>query len=692
MPSPFRPVALAIALLPATLPAAAFADDTLPEVSVTARGYAADTLTTPQAIEVLPLDGQANAAPVGDLLRGLPGLALQSDGAWGQNPVLRGLKKESVVMLVDGVRINSAQPQGAIASFMDVGLLERVEVVKGPSATLYGSGAMGGAVNLITPRAAFADTASHSGRFSLTGSSVDHGLAGAVLYRYASPEHALVLGAAARDVEDYDSPDGKARRTGYRSDSLLAKYATKLTEATTLRVNLQRHSDRDVWYPGSARTGGQPGGAGIPAPLGKVTIHSPRQSRELVELGIDSALGAGQWSAEVYRQKVSRLIRAHSDNTGRDYVRNDVSFVTDGLRTRYVLPLADHHLLTVGAEHWRMRGDPERYMDNNAPLFNNNVRNDPFSDGRVSASGVFVQDELTLGKTTYVGSLRFDRVSGTADQKGVGAAAQTSGLRHADNTWSWSVGAVHAVSPTLNPYVNIGRAWRAADMRERFEDAARGDGYFHMGNPQLEPERATSLEVGVKGRSPSLTYQLAAFHTRIDDYIAGRVTGTNNAANGLPVKRTENLDKVTLWGFEGSLSVPLGAYVGDAGFTWLRGKNHQDDEALAEVAPPELRLGLGQPAERGFYWRAQLRAVSKQTRVATRFTNGGEDATAGFVTADARLGWRFGPFGALDGAGIEVALNNLFDKRYHEHLVQGLSGQELKAPGRGIAVSFNGRF
>ena len=107
---------------------------------------------------------------------------------------------------------------------------------------------------------------------------------------------------------------------------------------------------------------------------------------------------------------------------------------------------------------------------------------------------------------------------------------------------------------------------------------------------------------------------------------------------------------------------------------------------------PELTLGIGQPAERGFWWRAQLRAVSEQDRIATRFTNGTENATAGFVTADAEFGWRFGKVGAFESAGLAVQLSNLADKRYHEHQTEGVSGNELAAPGRGIALSLNGSF
>ena len=679
-----NPLALAVlglSILPVSHTARA--ETVLGAQTVTAKGYAADTLDTPQAVEILQAPA-AGGTVAGALLRGKPGLAVQADGAWGQNPVLRGLKKESVVVMVDGVRMNSAQPQGAIASFLDLGLLERAEVVKGPGSVLYGSGAMGGVVHLITPDVGFSAEEQFGGRIGARFSSVDKGVAGAALLTRSSENSALVLGVAGRDVDDYRSPDGREDRTGYQSDTLLAKHRHKLNEDLTLRVNLQRHEDEDVWYPGSARTG-----AGIPAPLGTATIHSPEQRRELYELGVDARLGEGTLSAEVYRQEIFRQIRAFSSTKQRDYVRNDVTFVTDGAKAKYLFPVGQDHLLTFGAELWRMRGDPERYIDNNPPAFDNNMRNDPFDKGEIESAGAFVQDEFALGDTRIVAGARFDRVTGDAQRKGM---TQTTGLDNADNNLSWSLAAIQPLDESLSAYANLGRAYRAADMRERFEDSARGDGYFHVGNPQLDPEVSTSFELGLKQHGVGLQYQLAAFYTRIDDYIAGRVTGVVNPQNGLPFKLTENLDKVTIYGIEGSASMPVGAFVADVGFTWLRGENHQDDEPLYQMPAPELTLGIGQTAERGFWWRAQLRAVTEQDRIATRFSNGTEDATAGFVTADAEFGWQFGKVGAFESAGLAVQLTNLADKRYHEHQTEGVSGNELAAPGRGIALGFNGSF
>ena len=120
-------------------------------------------------------------------------------------------------------------------------------------------------------------------------------------------------------------------------------------------------------------------------------------------------------AAEAYRQDVFRQIRAFSANLGRDYVRNDVSFTTDGARARYLVPMAGH-VLTAGAEAWRMKADPERYIDNNPPAFDNNVRNDPFSDGRIESAGVFVQDEFEIARTRIVAGAGMPQISAISER------------------------------------------------------------------------------------------------------------------------------------------------------------------------------------------------------------------------------------------------------------------------------------
>lgn len=682
---------LTLACLAALSVSAQATEVQLDDSVVTARGYASDSFDTSQAISVIKPEATSQG-PAGNLFRGQPGMAVHSDGAWGQTPVLRGLKKESVVVMVDGIRVNSAQPQGALASFLDLGLLDRAEVVKGPGSVLYGSGAMGGVVNLLTPEPRFTEQNELGGRFGASASSVDHAYSGALLLQGSNAQQGFVVGVAGRDVGNYRSPERREKKTGYESDTLLLKYQHKIADDYVLRANVQRHNDEDVWYPGSARTGGKPGGAGVPPALGTVTLSSPKQHRELYALGLDAQLFGGTLATDIYRQDVYREMRAYAQKIDRNYVRNNVHFTTHGLRSHWNGALNDAHWLTVGVDAWQMKGNPKRYMDNNPPLFNSNTRNDPFRKGELSSAGIFVQDEFSIGSTLLTAGLRYDRSQADAKVKGSGPQAQTSGLKNSDNNLSWSLGAVQPLSDTLNLYANIGQAYRSPDLRERFEDAARGDGYYHVGNPRLDPERSSSFELGLKGRDGLQAFQVAAFYTHIDDFIAGRITGGHHPQNGLAIKQAENLNKVVIYGVEGNLEVPLSAFVVDAGFTWMRGKNKQDNEPLYQMPANELRLGIGQAAERGFSWHTGVRAVAKQDRIAKRFSNGSEDKTSAFMTADAQVGYGFGAMAGLKSSHIDLQLSNLTNKTYHEHLTDGVSGQELKAPGRGVTLAFSGAF
>ena len=84
---------------------------------------------------------------------------------------------------------------------------------------------------------------------------------------------------------------------------------------------------------------------------------------------------------------------------------------------------------------------------------------------------------------------------------------------------------------------------------------------------------------------------------------------------------------------------------------------------------------------------ATVRLVARQDRVATTFARGTEDATAGFGTLDVGTTWRYAPKQSL-----RVAIRNLGDKAYHEHLAEGVSRQEIQAPGRSLQVTWQGTF
>jgi len=306
------PVAIALFLAFSSVNAQ---ESTLSAVNVTAKGYAAADLETPLSTTTLDRDeiARRSAANVGDALRGEPGIAISNDSAQGQNPVIRGLGKESLVLLVDGMRFNSAQPAGAVASFMSLGVAERVEVVKGGASVLYGTGALGGAINVLMPQAKF-----NPGLGVEAGASYDsasQGLRGTAVMNASAGDHALMLGTSLARIDDYKSPEGKVERTGYDSNAFIGQYRFRLDAQQQLRLSVQQHKDEDVWYPGSTK----------PHPtnpaLRSTTVHSPEQERRLYELGY-SRKGSGEaplnLDVRVYRQEMERSIYGHANWLGRD--------------------------------------------------------------------------------------------------------------------------------------------------------------------------------------------------------------------------------------------------------------------------------------------------------------------------------------------------------------------------------------
>lgn len=671
---------LALALL--SVFSAAHADQaaTLSTVSVTAKGYAADDLETPVATTTLDRDElmRRNAQNVGEALRGEPGLSVASDGAQGQNPVIRGLKKESLVLLVDGMRMNSAQPQGAIASFMTLGLADRVEVVKGPASVLYGTGALGGAINVILPQAQF--TPGAGADVAASYDSASSGVRASGIANVSQGDHALMIGASVARIGDYDAPSGKVDLTGYDSDALLAQYRFRIDPSQQLRVSLQQQTDKDAWYPGSKKPH-----ANV-AVVGNTIVHSPEQERQLAEIGY-SRKGSGDaplnFDVRAYRQDVERTIWSYSDKLKRDIGKTTVTFSTDGLDAKADWLVHPQHLLSFGLNAWEMKASPERYLASPTPA-SPLVRNDPFAGGRLEALGFYLQDDMRFGRLNVLAGLRHDTVKGDAASMSNGTV--TNGLDRSDSATSGSLGLIYEVAPLLRPFANLARGFRAGEMRERFEASPRGDGYYYLGNPQIKPEIATQFEFGLKGAVADFNYTASAYRNRITDYITGQPTGTFNS--GLPVKQTVNLGEVAISGLEAQARWQFSRDQWfSAAYSRARGENKDLNEPLFQMPADELSFGWEGAVAAGWTADTTLRLVRRQDRVAIVFARGTEDETPGFGTLDLGATWRY----AKDQS-LRIALKNLADKAYHEHLAEGVSGQEIEAPGRSLQLVWRGKF
>ena len=144
-----RPSLLALAIV-STLPGVTFA--AADEITVTATGNARSAFEAPMMVSVIDATAPENqtASSAADLLRKVPGLMLDGTARTnGQDVNLRGYDRRGVLILVDGVR-QGTDTGHLNSTFLDPALIKRIEVVRGPSALLYGSGALGGVISYDT--------------------------------------------------------------------------------------------------------------------------------------------------------------------------------------------------------------------------------------------------------------------------------------------------------------------------------------------------------------------------------------------------------------------------------------------------------------------------------------------------------------------------------------------------------------
>jgi hemoglobin/transferrin/lactoferrin receptor protein len=160
------------------------------------------------------------------------------------------------------------------------------------------------------------------------------------------------------------------------------------------------------------------------------------------------------------------------------------------------------------------------------------------------------------------------------------------------------------------------------------------------------------------------------------------------AANATNCKKTVNLGSATIKGVEAHASWQFvsGQWL-RAGYTRVRGENDDLDEPLFQMPADEVSLGWLGNVMPGVKADFTLRLVDDQDRIATQFTKGSENATAGFATADLGATWQVDKRNSL-----RFAVKNLADKAYHEHLTEGVSGNEILAVGRSFQLSWKGSF
>ncbi len=506
-------------LVAAACNAAGAAETTLKDTVVTATLSEHDTATAPASVTVITREDleTRNATDLLDAVRGTPGVTLSPRQVGGRKTIsLRGLEGKHTLTLIDGRRISPSDDVVGHSDYqygwMPIAGIERIEIIRGPMSTLYGSEALGGVINIITrpPEDHWIGTASVSGSGLINdekgggGQDLSVFAAGPVGERL----NLRLLGETSRKSATPDPDDKRySEIEGHESRSVGIGATLKLTGKQTLEADWNDgHEER--FYDDVATTGAK----------------QRYENRYFIERSQGHLTWRGDfdgWRGQVraYRSEID-ITNRRTNGVAATRPQNLSDNVVDGFAA---LTLGDH-LLTVGGE-WR-----EEKLENAGLI-----------GGKDDAThkAVFAQDEFALARNlTLTAGVRVD------DHEFFGS--ETSPRAYL----------VWEAAPGLIVKGGYGHAFKAPTLKQISPSYIGSEGpHTFMGNGDLKPETSDSVEIGATWSQGPLSLRGTLFYTWVDDLITYRLINTQP---GPPVRRTyiyDNVNEARIGGLEG-------------GFTW----------------------------------------------------------------------------------------------------------------------------
>lgn len=587
-----------------------------------------------QPVEVLSGEGldRAKSATLGETLNALPGVQTTNFGAGVGRPIVRGLDGPRIGVLSGGL---SNQDVSTIsqdhATAVEPFLADQIEVLKGPATLLYGSGAIGGVVNVVDGRIAeraLDDTV--SGRAELRYGSVNKGRTAMARVDAMGANGALVLHAdgAYRDLDNYDTPNGEQANSFVesRSGALAASY---VADDGFIGASLSRFDHR---Y-------GNPGEPGAPSAGEPGVSLDMLQDRFEVKAGLNRDL----WIFDGLRFAFANTAYEHTEFEGDAIGTRFESEANEGraeLTHQAFGAWTGAIGLQIGERTFEAIGD-EAFVPRT----------------KTRSQGLFVVEQAQWDAFQLDLGARIDRVRTDA----------VGNPRRNFTPLSLSIGALWSINDQWRISANLDRAERAPAEEELYADGPHAaTGSYEIGDANFGEERANQAEIGLHFHSDRFDAKASVYRTRFDGFIyladTGAFTVPEPGEDPLPIRLWNQAD-ADFQGFEAEIIARVvdnaaGKFDIRAFGDHVRGEL-DSGESLPRIAPS--RYGVSASWETDA-WRASLGAtrVLRQDDVAPD-----ETPTAGYTLVDAHFAYHWD----TDAYGWEVFVDgrNLTDREARVH-------------------------
>ena len=601
------------------------------------------------------------------------------DGNAGFN--IRGLDGNRVLLLTDGIRTPRSYVFSANAfgrDYFDIGLVERIEFIKGPASALYGSDGLAGLVNFITrePASFLRDGKTFGGSASVGYSGDDNGWhTGVTLAGQPNETLQWLLSANVNRAHELENEgDNGAANTDRtkpnperdKGQSVLAKVIVT-PHADQKHTFTFEHVDKTARYDLLSGIAKPPLASTAVIGLDAKTDQQRDRFTWDGRLRVGSALADNLIAVASYQKASSREYIFEDRFTAADRVR-DVTYDENtwqlGLQADKLLRTGGGwaQRITYGVDYTQTR--VENLQTGLVPPAGESYPLKRFPDTRERTAALYLQDEFIHEQWSITPGVRVDRFSIDADQAGFNAtAASLSG-----SAVSPKLGVLFRATPQWSVYGNYAAGFKAPNafqVNNFFENTISG--YRTLPNPNLRPEKSQNFELGVRGRTGILQFDTAIFTGDYKDLIENdrQVGGVFGSRTDPATFQSVNIGRARISGFEfkGELDWTREGNGFSLPFAYgqTRGRDRSSGQPLNSIDPQKLSVGLKYQAPVwSLRFDAAHHAAKKLTDVdRSEVTTGTQFVTPSATTFDLSAQWRI-----RKDLRLNVAVVNLTDKKY----------------------------
>ncbi|MGL4278712.1 MAG: TonB-dependent receptor domain-containing protein [Morganella morganii] len=650
MNASFKRSLLAVAVMSAAT--AAYAENKDDTIVVTASGFAQEMRDAPASITVITKEQLQNkpAANLIDMVKDVEGVSVIG-GSLKPDISIRGLSGDYTLIMVDGRRQNSreSRPNGSggyEAGFIPpVEAIERIEVIRGPMSSLYGSDAMGGVINIIT-KAVADEWHGSMGMGGIIQESKDYGNSANTDFYVSGPLIKDKLGLQVYGGLNYRREDKLLEGTPRKDyKNITAKLAFTPIEGQKFLAEVGRSTQEHTSTPGKSIDETTTRG-GIVQKNNKSEVHNNRNHWALTWKGDWDEINS---EVSVYQENTIRKTNTGKWNkVSEDWVMayearqpEVTNTVVDGKVTAF-LP---SNVLTVGGQYQYAKLKDDSVIKNKQTVTEKMT---------AEQKALFVEDEFSVtDDLTLTGGLRMD------DHEFYG--------KH----WNPRAYAVYKLTDEITIKGGVAKAFRAPTLRElspNFGTSTQGGAAIMYGNRDLKPETSVTEELGIaydheSGFSASATLFNTEFKNKLTSY---QVAGQTDPLTGLNMFIYDNVGKANIRGVEMASRIPVAEKWNlNLNYTFTDSERKSDDEKLngkslkgqpLEMTPRHManaRLDWQYRPDMNFYTQANY--TGKQVWAAQR--NGAKQPRerSGITTLDLGMTYQVMPNALLNFAVLNIA-------------------------------------